>query len=66
MGQMNDRMSEIDSRVNELASLEESNKKAEEARAMFESKPVIEILLKLKTDGQILRAFVNGEVRSQL
>ena len=39
---MNDRMSEIDSRVSELASLEESNKKAEEARAMFESKPVIE------------------------
>ena len=62
---MNDRMSEIDSRVNELASLEESNKKAEEARAMFESKPVIEDTPEVeKTDGQILRAFANGEVRS--
>ena len=51
---MNDRMSEIDSRVNELASLEESNKKAEEARAMFESKPVIEDTPEVeKTDGQI-------------
>ena len=63
---MNDRMSEIDSRVNELASLEESNKKAEEARAMFDSKPVIEEkkLEVAKTDGDILRAFATGEVRS--
>ena len=63
---MNDRMSEIDSRVSELASLEESNKKAEEARAMFDSKPVIEEkkLEVAKTDGDILRAFATGEVRS--
>ena len=40
---MNDRMSEIDARVSELASVEEANKKSEEARAIFEaSAPVIE------------------------
>ena len=63
---MNDRMSEIDSRVNELASLEESNKKAEEARAMFETaKPVIEEVAEEEmSDAKILRAFATGEVRS--
>ena len=56
---MNDRMSEIDSRVSELASLEESNKKAEEARAMFETaKPVIEEKVEDEiSDSSILRAF---------
>ena len=34
---MNDRMSEIDARVQELASVEEANKKSEEARAIFEA-----------------------------
>ena len=34
---MNDRMSEIDARVQELASVEEANKKAEESRAIFSS-----------------------------
>ena len=62
---MNDRMSEIDSRVSELASLEESNKKAEEARAMFETKPVIEEKADEEiSDAKILRAFATGEVRS--
>ena len=41
---MNDRMSEIDARTQELASVEEANKKSEESRAIFEtsSAPVIE------------------------
>ena len=41
---MNDRMSEIDARVQELASVEEANKKAEDTRAIFDntSAPVIE------------------------
>ena len=34
---MNDRMSEIDARVQELASVEEANKKAEDTRAIFDN-----------------------------
>jgi HK97 family phage major capsid protein len=64
---MNDRMSEIDARTSELASVEEANKKSEEARAIFESSspaPVIEKEVEAPSDASILRAMANGEVRS--
>jgi len=64
---MNDRMSEIDARVQELASVEEANKKAEESRAIFEtaSAPVIEEEKEeALSDSEILRAMAQGEVRS--
>jgi len=62
---MNDRMSEIDARVQELASVEEANKKSEEARDLFESKPVVEEKkAEVITDASILRQFATGEVRS--
>ena len=62
---MNDRMSEIDARVQELASVEEANKKSEESRAIFEteSAPVIE-KEEAETDASILRKMAQGEVRS--
>ena len=62
---MNERMSEIDSRVQELASVEEANKKSEESRAIFEteSAPVIE-KEEAETDASILRKMAQGEVRS--
>ena len=53
---MNDRMSEIDSRTQELASVEEANKKSEEARAIFEASspaPVIEKEVEAPTDASI-------------
>ena len=65
---MNDRMSEIDSRVSELASVEEANKKSEEARAIFEASapaPVIKEEIAEPTDSEILRSMAQGEVRSQ-
>ena len=65
---MNDRMSEIDSRVSELASVEEANKKSEEARAIFEASapaPVIKEEIAEPTDSEILRSMATGEVRSQ-
>tara|TARA_X000000950_G_scaffold162700_2_gene198927 strand:- start:10148 stop:11326 length:1179 start_codon:yes stop_codon:yes gene_type:complete len=63
---MNDRMSEIDARVQELASVEEANKKAEDTRAIFDntSAPVIEEKEEAPSDGEILRAMAQGEVRS--
>ena len=64
---MNDRMSEIDARTSELASVEEANKKSEEARAIFEASspaPVIEKEVEAPTDASILRSMANGEVRS--
>ena len=64
---MNDRMSEIDARTSELASVEEANQKSEEARAIFESSspaPVIEKEVEAPTDASILRQMANGEVRS--
>ena len=63
---MNDRMSEIDARVQELASVEEANKKSEEARAIFEanSAPVIEKEAEVETDASVLRKMATGEVRS--
>jgi len=64
---MNDRMSEIDARTSELASVEEANQKSEEARAIFESSspaPVIEKEVEAPSDASILRAMANGEVRS--
>ncbi|MDC0595540.1 phage major capsid protein [Acidimicrobiia bacterium] len=64
---MNDRMSEIDSRTSELATVEEANQKSEEARAIFESSspaPVIEKEVEAPTDASILRQMANGEVRS--
>jgi HK97 family phage major capsid protein len=62
---MNDRMSEIDARVQELASVEEANKKSEESRAIFETEnaPVIE-KEEAETDASILRKMATGEVRS--
>lgn len=62
---MNDRMSEIDARVQELASVEEANKKSEESRAIFETEnaPVIE-KEEVETDASILRKMATGEVRS--
>ena len=64
---MNDRMSEIDARVQELASVEEANKKAEDTRAIFDntSAPVIEEKEEAPSDGEILRAMAQGEVRYQ-
>jgi len=61
---MNDRMSAIDARVQELASVEEANKKSEEARAMFDSKPVIEKKAEQKSEASILRKLAQGEIRS--
>ena len=64
---MNDRMSEIDARVQELASVEEANKKSEEARAIFEANatsPVIEKEVEVETDASVLRKMATGEVRS--
>ena len=64
---MNDRMSEIDARTQELASVEEANKKSEESRAIFEtsSAPVIESKEEdIDTDASILRKMATGEVRS--
>ena len=64
---MNDRMSEIDARTQELASVEEANKKSEEARAIFEtsSAPVIEKTEEASpSDADILRSMATGEVRS--
>ena len=62
---MNDRMSEIDARVQELASVEEANQKSEEARDLFDSKPVVEEKkAEVITDASILRQFATGEVRS--
>jgi len=64
---MNDRMSEIDARTSELATVEEANQKSEEARAIFESSspaPVIEKEVEAPTDASILRKMANGEVRS--
>ena len=64
---MNDRMSEIDARTSELATVEEANQKSEEARAIFESSspaPVIEKEVEAPTDASILRSMANGEVRS--
>jgi len=61
---MNDRISEIDSRVQELVSLEEANKKSEEARAMFDSKPVVEKKAEDNNEASILRRMANGEIRS--
>ena len=62
---MNDRMSEIDARVQELASVEEANKKSEESRAILETEnaPVIE-KEEAETDASILRKMATGEVRS--
>ena len=62
---MNDRMSEIDARVQELVSIEEANKKSEEARSYFESSkaPVIE-KSEVDNDASILRKMATGEVRS--
>ena len=66
---MNDRMSEIDARVSELASVEEANKKSEEARAIFEASsapaPVIKEEIAEPSDSEILRSMAQGEVRSQ-
>lgn len=65
---MNDRMSEIDARVSELASVEEANKKSEEAREIFEASapaPVIkEEVAEPVSDASVLRSMANGEVRS--
>ena len=64
---MNDRMSEIDARTSELASVEEANQKSEEARAIFESSspaPVIEKEVEAPSDASILRSMANGEIRS--
>ena len=63
---MNDRMSEIDARTQELASVEEANKKSEESRAIFEttSAPVIEAKEEAPSDADILRSMATGEVRS--
>ena len=62
---MNERMSEIDSRVQELASVEEANKKSEEIRATFESSaPVIEKKADAPSDDDVLRSMAKGEVRS--
>ena len=64
---MNDRMSEIDARVQELASVEEAYKKSEEARAIFEANatsPVIEKEVEVETDASVLRKMATGEVRS--
>ena len=62
---MNERMSEIDSRVQELASVEEANKKSEEIRATFESSaPVIEKKAEAPSDADVLRSMAKGEVRS--
>ena len=64
---MNDRMSEIDARTQELASVEEANKKSEESRAIFEttSAPVIEAKEEASpSDADILRSMATGEVRS--
>ena len=54
---MNDRMSEIDARTSELATVEEANQKSEEARAIFESSspaPVIEKEVEAPSDASIL------------
>ena len=64
---MNDRMSEIDARVSRVASVEEANKKSEEARAIFEASapaPVIKEEIAEPTDSEILRSMAQGEVRS--
>ena len=63
---MNDRMSEIDARVSDLASVEEANQKSEEARAIFETSnaPVIEEKDEAPSDAEILRSMATGEVRS--
>ena len=58
-------MSEIDARVKEIATIEEANQKSEEARDLFDSKPVVEEKkAEVITDASILRQFATGEVRS--
>ena len=61
---MNNRMSEIDSRVQDLVALQEANAKSEEARAMFDSKPVVEKKAEEKSEASILRRMAQGEIRS--
>ena len=63
---MNDRMSEIDSRVSELASVEEANQKSEEARAIFEASAPAPVIKEEtpESDSDLLRKLGKGEIRS--
>ena len=63
---MNDRMSEIDARVQELASVEEANKKSEEARAIFEASAPAPVIKEEtpESDSDLLRKLGKGEIRS--
>ena len=63
---MNDRMSEIDARVSELASVEEANKKSEEARAIFEASAPAPVIKEEtpESDSDLLRKLGKGEIRS--
>ena len=58
---MNDRMSEIDARVSELASVEEANKKSEEARAIFEASAPAPVIKEETPDHLILIFLENLE-----
>ena len=66
---MNDRINEIDSRMKDLVTLEEANKKAESNRAVFETSEAPQMIEEKEeagepADSDIIRSMAQGEVRS--